>query len=75
MYLSDPWPEMPDGSEFDGTNLLPLVRSGKSPFEEAWDVKLLIRELEENLRDVVTAIPFVYKGSNNYVCLLSSNSK
>ncbi|KAM3444756.1 hypothetical protein NHJ13734_001106 [Beauveria thailandica] len=65
MY-EDPWPKMPDGTDFDGKQLLSLVHSGKSPFEDAWDVNLLIRELEENLGAAVTDIPFVYDGSNNY---------
>ncbi|KDQ49291.1 hypothetical protein JAAARDRAFT_200997 [Jaapia argillacea MUCL 33604] len=57
---------MPDGSEFDGTQLLTLVRSGNSPFDGTWDVNLLIREIEENLGDQVIDIPTVYKGYNNY---------
>ncbi|EJP61249.1 3-hydroxybutyryl-CoA dehydratase [Beauveria bassiana ARSEF 2860] len=66
MYYKDPWPVMPDGTKFDGKQLLGLVRSGKSPFDGAWDVNLLIQELEENLGAAVTDIPFVYSGSNNY---------
>ncbi|TVY13603.1 hypothetical protein LARI1_G008175 [Lachnellula arida] len=60
------WPKMPDGSEFDGKQLLPLVRSGNSPFQAVWDVNLLIREVEESLETRVTDIPTVYEGSNNY---------
>ncbi|XWW98375.1 hypothetical protein V2A60_006375 [Cordyceps javanica] len=66
MYYQDPWPSMPDGTNFDGKQLLSLVRSGESPFEGALDVNLLIQELEENLDATVTDIPFVYTGSNNY---------
>ncbi|TVY69035.1 hypothetical protein LSUE1_G007357 [Lachnellula suecica] len=34
-HLGDDWPTMPDGSDFDGTGLFDLVRSGNSPF--VWD--------------------------------------
>ncbi|KAL8354468.1 hypothetical protein RB601_004051 [Gaeumannomyces tritici] len=66
MYLQDPWPKLPDGTNFDGKQLFSLVRSGKSPFDGAWDVNLLIREIEESLGAEMTDIPFVYNGSNNY---------
>lgn len=65
MSARDDWPTMPDGSEFDGEELLSLVRSGNSPF--LWDVNLLVREIEENLDAHVIDIPIVDKGSNNYV--------
>jgi hypothetical protein len=32
MYDHDEWPKMPDGNDFDGKQLLTLVRSGNSPF-------------------------------------------
>ncbi|KAF3310519.1 hypothetical protein TWF173_009406 [Orbilia oligospora] len=57
---------MPDGTDFDGKQLLTLVLDGKSPFQGVWDVKLLIQEAEENLNAQVIDIPEVYKGSNNY---------
>lgn len=57
---------MPDGSEFDGKQLLTLVRGGSSPFHGVWDVNLLIQEIEENLDTQVVDIPQVYNGSNNY---------
>jgi hypothetical protein len=60
---------MPDDSDFDGKQLLALVRSGNSPFHGVWDVNLLIREIEENLRAKVIDIPAIFKGSNNYVSL------
>ncbi|KND92187.1 hypothetical protein TOPH_03052 [Tolypocladium ophioglossoides CBS 100239] len=66
MYLADTWPKTPDGTDFDGKQLFSQVRNGKSPFDGAWDVNLLIREIEENLGAEVTDIPFVYNGSNNY---------
>ncbi|KAJ6779913.1 hypothetical protein PWT90_07828 [Aphanocladium album] len=66
MYYEDTWPKMPDGTDFDGKRLLDLIQHGKSPFESDWDVKLLMRELEENLGATVAAIPSVYKGSNNH---------
>ena len=69
MCLSwrDDWPVMPDGSDFDGEDLLTLVRAGNSPFNGVWDVNLLIQEIEENLGSRVTDILAVNKGSNNYV--------
>ena len=67
MSVRDDWPKMPDGSDFDGKQLLTLLRSGNSPMRPVWDVNLLIREIEENLRIKVIDIPFVSKGSNNYV--------
>ena len=66
-YFCDDWPKMPDGSDFDGKQLLTLVRSGNSPFHVVWDVKLLIREIEENIGAQVIDIPIVYMGANNYV--------
>lgn len=69
MCLSwrDDWPVMPDGTDFDGEQLLSLVRSGNSPFHGVWDVNLLIREIEENLGSQVIDILTVNRGSNNYV--------
>lgn len=66
MGFRDDWPKMPDGRDFDGQQLLTLVRSGNSPFHGVWDVNLLIREIEENVGAQVVDIPAVYKGSNNY---------
>ncbi|KAE9967859.1 hypothetical protein BLS_006144 [Venturia inaequalis] len=65
-YLGDPWPVMPDGSEYDGKQLLTLVRDGRSPFRGAWEVNLLIREIEEKLDTKVVDIPMVYDGANYY---------
>ena len=67
MSFRDDWPEMPDGSTFDGNQLLTLVRSGNSPMSRVWDVNLLVREVEEVLGSEVIDIPTVTKGSNNYV--------
>ncbi len=58
---------MPDGEPYDGKHILRLARAGKSPFEGVWDVQLLVQEIEENLNTQVTSIPFIDKGSNNYV--------
>ncbi|KFY95009.1 hypothetical protein V498_03581 [Pseudogymnoascus sp. VKM F-4517 (FW-2822)] len=66
MGFRDDWPQMPDGSDFDGKQLLTLVRGGNSPFHGVWDVNLLIQEIEENLDTQVVDIPQVYNGSNNY---------
>jgi len=66
-YLGDDWPKMPDGSRFDGKQLLTLVRSGNNPFHEFWDVNVLIQEVEEKLGTRVIDIPKISRGSNNYV--------
>lgn len=73
-YVEDDWPKMPDGTDFDGKQLLSLVRNGNSPFHGAWDVNLLIREIEKNLGAKVIDIPVVSKGSNNYVSVQSLRS-
>ncbi|KAJ5093225.1 hypothetical protein N7456_009086 [Penicillium angulare] len=62
----DDWPSTPDGNQYDGKNLLTLVRDGKSPFQEIWDVNLLIQEIEEHTDTQVIDILVVDKGSNNY---------
>lgn len=74
MYMCDDWPKMPDGNDFDGKQLLTLVRNGNSPFREIWDVNLLIREVEKILGVEVIDIPGVSRGANNYVrsCFHSS---
>jgi hypothetical protein len=66
MKSDDVWPKMPDGTDFDGKQLFTLVRNGQSPFR-GWDVNLLIRETEENLKTEVIDIPVVSKGCNSYV--------
>lgn len=72
-YMQDDWPKMPNGEDYDGKQLLTLLRDGKSPFQGLWDVNLLIREVEESLDTQVIDIPMISKGSNNYVgsCLKS----
>lgn len=68
MYILDESPKLPDGSRFDGKDLLQLLRSGKSPFHGAWDVNVLKEEVEHNLHAQVIDMPFVSMGSNYYVC-------
>ena len=58
-------------SGYDGGNLMDLVRNNKDPFQGVLDVKLLIQEVEQKLHTMVTDIPVVHKGSNNYVGLRS----
>ena len=67
MSWRDEWPLGPDGEQYDGKQLLELVRNDVSPFKNVWDVKLLIAEIEEKLLVQVTEIPTIDKGSNNYV--------
>ncbi|MCJ1463902.1 hypothetical protein MMC07_002511 [Pseudocyphellaria aurata] len=66
MYIEDEWPSTPDGNQYDGKQLMDLVRNNNSPFREAWDVKQLIQEIEEKLNTQVIDITIVAKGSNNY---------
>jgi hypothetical protein len=58
---------MPDGSEWDGKNLLDLVRNNTSPFGKIWDVSLLLQEVEIKLHGDVIDVPRVHTGTNNYV--------
>ncbi|KAJ6013774.1 hypothetical protein N7540_008365 [Penicillium herquei] len=67
MGWRDDWPSMPDGSAYDGKQLVTLFREGKSPFRALWDVNLLIEEIEKHTGTQVVDIPVVDKGSNNYV--------
>jgi hypothetical protein len=66
-YIRDGWPNMPGDTEYDGKGLLALVRAGNSPFKHVWDANLLIQEVEKIMGTQVFDIPFVSKGSNNYV--------
>ncbi|KAF2235559.1 hypothetical protein EV356DRAFT_523083 [Viridothelium virens] len=67
MSAQDDWPTAPDGSEYNGQDLLHLMHDGRSPFAERWDAGLLIREIEDHLAAQVVDIPAISKGSNNYV--------
>lgn len=69
MSFRDTWPTMADGRDYDGRNLLRLIRDGRSPFADRWDVNLLIREIQDKLATQVVDIPVVTFGSNNYVIL------
>ena len=76
MGWRDEWPSGPDGDQYDGKQLMELVRSDNSPFRKVWDVKLLIQEIEEKLNTQVIDIPVVDKGSNNFVgSLLDTRTK
>ncbi|KAL8380947.1 hypothetical protein RB595_005308 [Gaeumannomyces hyphopodioides] len=67
MSPRDDWPSLPDGSDYDGTDLLSLVRSGRSPFAGVWDVNQLIEEVEANVDGAqVVNIPVVRKGASYY---------
>lgn len=58
---------MPDATNWDGKNLLNLLRDGDSPFSRIWDVNLLLEEVEAHLHGQVVDIPCVHTGANNYV--------
>ncbi|KAI1180971.1 3-hydroxybutyryl-CoA dehydratase [Nemania sp. FL0916] len=66
MAWRDEWPSGLDGSPYDGLHLWDLIHNGQSPFEGAWDINLLVREIEEKLNTRVTDIPKVSGGANNY---------
>ncbi|KAL4967703.1 uncharacterized protein BDV14DRAFT_169029 [Aspergillus stella-maris] len=68
MYLRDNWPNTPDGTPYNGKNLLKLVIDKKSPFDELWDVRQLLAEIERNLRARIVDIPIVVRGSCHAVC-------
>lgn len=67
MGFRDEWPSGPDGNQYDGKQLMHLVQIDESPFRGVWDVKLLIKEIEEKLNTQVTNIPMIETGANNYV--------
>lgn len=73
MPSRDDWPKMPDGYDFDGRHLLTLVRYGSSPFDNEWDVNLLIQEMEDKFLALVVDIPQVSKGYNHYVSCIERN--
>lgn len=56
MAWRDDWPAGPDGKEYDGKHLMDTVRNNSSPFRASWDVQLLIRVVEVNLRVQMTDI-------------------
>lgn len=60
---------MANGEPYHGKHLLDMVRHGDSPFDDVWDVNLLISEVEEKLDTQVIDIPSIDKGSNNYVSI------
>ncbi|KAI4232553.1 MAG: hypothetical protein LQ349_004933 [Xanthoria aureola] len=75
MAWRDDWPLGPDGKEYDGKQLMDMVRNNSSPFRASWDVQSLIREVEVKLSTHVTDDPIVNKGSNNYGFHLETLSK
>jgi len=75
MSFRDEWPRMLSNNEYDGKQLFELIQNNNSPFQEVWDVRLLIQEIEHNLKTKVTDIPFVHKGSNNYVSQIDCSMK
>lgn len=68
-WYEELWPQMPDGSPWDGLNLLSLVRSGASPFEDVFDVNLLIQEVEEATQAQIVDVPEVIEGISHYVSI------
>lgn len=62
-YLDDTWPIMADGCPYDGKHLMKLVREGKSPSADVWDVDLLFKEAKKLLGAAVIDVPMVYEGA------------
>lgn len=54
-------------TNFQGKDLVGLIRCGTSPYDGTWDAHLLLRDIEENLGTEVVNIPCVYTGRKNYV--------
>ena len=67
QQILDQWPKMPDGSDWDGFNLVTLLDRDESPFKGAWDVQSFILEVEQSLNARVADIPSVSAGANHYV--------
>jgi hypothetical protein len=65
-YTYDDWPELPDGTPYDGTQILALIAANNDPFG-SWDIRLLTQQIEESLNTRVVDIPLITKGSNKYV--------
>ena len=63
-YGVDPWPQV-DGEDWNGKNLLSLLHAGQCPIT-AFNVKILIEEIEDALRINIVDIPLVSSGANNY---------
>lgn len=61
MGWRDDWPSMSDGSEYDSKQLDTLVFNGNSPFQGAWDVNLLIQEIEKRTYTQVTEFHLLKK--------------
>lgn len=60
-HICDKWPTLPDGQEYDGKQLLALVRDGNSPFN-CVDVNLVIQEVEAAVGATIVDTPIVTKG-------------
>ncbi|KAF3762250.1 hypothetical protein M406DRAFT_263472 [Cryphonectria parasitica EP155] len=66
VSIEPSWPRSPDGSGWDGKNLLPMVLRGASPFRKTWDVNVLLKEVESILGAQVVDIPQASAGAHNY---------
>lgn len=64
--IYDEWPKLPDGVDWDGTNLLDLVKLGQNPFGDALDVQALVREIESSINIEIADIPIVSHGANHF---------
>ncbi|KAG6362093.1 hypothetical protein INS49_010322 [Diaporthe citri] len=65
-HRGDDRPLMPHGTEWNGKDLLGLVRDDSSPFANIWDVRILLEEVETQVQAQVVDIPEVHAGANNY---------
>ncbi|KAF4119353.1 hypothetical protein GMORB2_4872 [Geosmithia morbida] len=68
--IVEQWPLNPDGTDWDGTGLMPRVNSGQCPFDQGLgysiDIPHLVREIEMHLECSVTDIPHASFGASNF---------
>lgn len=68
--LLDQWPRSTDGQDWDGTNLLSLLRLNQNPFQETLDINSLMVEIEYTLSKEICDVPKVTHGANHFVSRL-----
>ena len=65
-HWRDEWPSHA-GVVYDGRGLLELLGQSRNPFRGQWDPQQLVNEVEEHVEGRIVEIPFIAKGSNNFV--------
>lgn len=72
QYILDEWPKLDDGTEWDGTGLLSLLRADHDPFGGLMDVPAFLREIESSINIEIADVPVVSYGANHFVRNISS---